>query len=199
MNNKSMNNKRMNNMKWSVRHITLAAAIAAAYIVLTLPMAQFAFGPVQFRLAEALAVLAVLTPAAIPGLFLGCLLANTLNPQSLGLIDIVFGSLATLVSAWLTWRLTQSIKMAKSDRSEAQTGTKSRLKGFERVIVLVPPIVVNALVVGFYLPFLLPDQAITVGLVAGFMLSILLSQSVVILLIGLPLLLALEKAAPAFL
>lgn len=186
-------------MRWTVRQITLAAVIAAAYIVLTLPMAQFAFGPVQFRLAEALAVLAVITPAAIPGLFLGCLLANTLNPQSLGLIDIFFGSLATLVSAWLTWRLTRSILQKKNAQPEILDQNRQRLKGLERIIVLLPPIVVNAVVVGFYLPFLLPDQSITVGLIAGFMLSILLSQSVVILLIGIPLLLALEKAAPAFL
>lgn len=188
-----------NKMRWTVRQITLAAVIAAAYIVLTLPMAQFAFGPVQFRLAEVLAVLAVITPAAIPGLFLGCLLANTLNPQSLGLIDILFGSLATFVSAWLTWRLTQSIIQKKSVQAEIQHQNRRRLKGIERIIVLLPPIVVNALVVGFYLPFLLPEQSITVGLIAGFMLSILLSQSIVILLIGIPLLLALEKAAPAFL
>lgn len=186
-------------MRWTVRQITLAAVIAAAYIVLTLPMAQFAFGPVQFRLAEALAVLAVITPAAIPGLFLGCLLANTLNPQSLGLIDIFFGSLATLISAWLTWRLTRSILQKKNAQPEILDQNRQRLKGLERIIVLLPPIVVNAVVVGFYLPFLLPEQSITVGLIAGFMLSILLSQSVVILLIGIPLLLALEKAAPAFL
>ena len=184
-------------MKWSVRHITQAAVIAAAYIVLTLPLAQFAFGPVQFRLAEALAVLAALTPAAIPGLFLGCLLANTLNPQSLGLVDILFGSLATLISAWLTWRLTVFYKART--RHGQDDGQARRLTWLEHVIVLLPPIVVNALVVGFYLPFLLPDQTITPGLIAGFMFSIFISQSVVILVIGLPLLLALEKAAPTFL
>ena len=186
-------------MKWTIRHITLAAVIAATYIVLTLPMAQFSFGPVQFRLAEALAVLAVLTPAAIPGLFLGCLLANTLNPQSLGLVDIIFGSLATLLSAWLTWRLTRSILNRRVGRVDPAAEQDLRLKGFERVIVLLPPILVNALVVGFYLPFLLPDQSISAGLIAGFMLSIFMSQSAVILLLGIPLLLALEKTAPAFL
>ena len=186
-------------MKWTIRQITLAAVIAAAYIVLTLPMAQFSFGPVQFRLAEALAVLAVLTPAAIPGLFLGCLLANTLNPQSLGLIDIVFGSLATLLSAWLTWRLTRSFLARKAGFNDPAAAQEQKLKGLERVIVLLPPILVNALVVGFYLPFLLPDQSITAGLIVGFMLSIFMSQSAVILLIGIPLLLALEKTAPAFL
>ncbi len=85
--------------------LTQAAVIAAAYVVLTLPFAQFAFGMIQFRLAEALTVLAAMTPAAIPGLFLGCLLANTLNPMSLGPVDIILGSLATLISAVVTWKL----------------------------------------------------------------------------------------------
>ncbi|HBP38959.1 MAG TPA: transporter [Clostridiales bacterium] len=162
--------------------ITQAAVIAAAYIVLTLPFAQIAFGgPIQFRLAEALAVLATLTPAAIPGLFLGCLLANWFNPQSLGLIDIIFGSLATLIAAWLTWHIFR-----------ASQG-KPVLRKWATLLALLPPVLVNALMVGFYLPFLLPDTQPGIPVIAGFMLSIALSQTLVVYGIGWPLLLGLRR------
>ena len=92
-------------MNKKVFNLALAGVLAALYIILTLPFAQFAFGMVQFRLAEILTVLPILTPAAIPGVFIGCLLANFLNPQNLGLIDILGGSLTTLVAAYLTWKI----------------------------------------------------------------------------------------------
>ena len=164
--------------------MTQAAVIAAAYVVLTLPFAQFAFGgPLQFRLSEALTVLAALTPAAVPGLFIGCLLANIFNPQALGLIDIVFGSLASLLSAWLTWRF----------HSRTAENRYSLLK---TSLVISPSVWVNALVVGLYLPFILPGQAISPLIVAGFIGAIFVSQAVVVYLIGLPFLLALRKALP---
>lgn len=173
-------------MKRNTLYLTQAAIIAAAYLVLTLPFAQFAFGQIQFRLAEALTVLAALTPAAIPGLFLGCLLTNTVFPSGLGLIDIIFGSLATLVAAWITWLL--------QTRLPGRDGQKDRKSQWlRRIIVLLPPAVVNGLVVGFYLPFLIPDTATTPFVIAGFMLSIFISECIVIYLIGLPLMLALKK------
>lgn len=168
-------------MKIKVRYITQAAVIGAAYLVFTLPFAQIAFGgPIQFRLAEALTVLAALTPAAIPGLFVGCLLANIFNPQSLGLIDIIFGSLATLLAAWLTWHL-HKVFLTQSKNI------------FRTIIVLFPSVIINALVVGFYLPFLLPGQEIGLLLILGFMLSIFISQAIVVYVIGLPFYFALLK------
>jgi len=170
-------------MSKSTVYLTQAAVIAAAYVVLTLPFAQIAFGgPIQFRLAEALAVLAVLTPAAIPGLFLGCLLANWFNPQSLGLIDIIFGSLATLIAAALTWKLSRKLQ------------ENQFMKKWSTVLALLPPVFVNALVVGSYLPFLLPDTEHSLAVVLSFMFSIALSQSIVIYLIGWPLLFGLKRA-----
>lgn len=169
-------------MKRNALALTQAAVIAAAYLVLTLPFAQFAFGPIQFRLAEALTVLAALTPAAIPGLFIGCLLTNLLYPSGLGIIDVVFGSLATLLAAWLTWRLQNRLP---------RTSLQPWLR---RMIVLMPAAVINALVVGFYLPFLLPDTTVSALAIGSFMLSIFLSECVVIYLIGLPLYLALKKS-----
>ena len=77
----------------SVQFIAQAATIAAIYVVLTLVFAPFAYGEVQVRLSEALTILPVFTPAAVPGLFVGCLLSNILG----GCIvpDFIFGSLAT--------------------------------------------------------------------------------------------------------
>jgi uncharacterized membrane protein len=163
--------------------ITQAAIVAAAYIVLTLPFAQIAFGPIQFRLAEALTVLPILTPAAIPGLFLGCLLANLLNPTPLGLIDIVCGSLATLLAAYLTWRLGRGIRV-----------NNHKTFSWPTFMALLPPIVINGLVVGFYLPFILPDVEPSAVIILLTMLSVALSEAVVVYLIGGPLLLGLRQA-----
>ena len=85
------------------RFITEGAVIAALYVVLTLVFAPISFGPVQVRIAEALAILPLFTPAAVPGLFVGCLIANFMGE---GVIwDVVFGSLATLIGAWGGYKL----------------------------------------------------------------------------------------------
>lgn len=92
-------------MKQKIRFLTQAALIAALYVVLTMLSALFglASGAIQVRLSEALTILPAFTPAAVPGLFIGCLLANTLS----GALpwDIVFGSLATLLGAFGTYLL----------------------------------------------------------------------------------------------
>lgn len=75
------------------------AFIAALYVVLTIIFAPISFGAVQIRIAEALTILPLFTPAAVPGLFVGCIIANLLGG---GIIwDVVFGSLATLIGAVL--------------------------------------------------------------------------------------------------
>ena len=86
-----------------VTWITQGAAIAALYVVLTLVFAPISFGPVQLRVAEALCILPMFTPAAIPGLFIGCLIANLLGGGII--LDVVFGSLATLIGAVLGYML----------------------------------------------------------------------------------------------
>ena len=72
-----------------------AAMIAAIYVVLTMLGASFAFGEVQIRFSEALTILPAITPAGIPGVFLGCLISNILGGAILP--DIIFGSIATLI------------------------------------------------------------------------------------------------------
>ena len=106
--------------------IVQAAAIAAIYVVLLLVFAPISFGEVQIRFAEALTVLPYFTPAAIPGLFVGCLLGNFLGGAILP--DIIFGSLTTLVAAFVSYRLRK-----------------------RKYLVVLPPIIGNALVMPFVL------------------------------------------------
>ena len=110
--------------------ITQAAMIAAIYVVLTLTVNAFglASGAIQVRISEALCVLPVFTPAAIPGLFLGCLISNTLS--GCVILDIIFGSLATLLGAIGAYLLRKT-----------------------RFIFTLPPVLANAIVVPFVLKY----------------------------------------------
>ena len=89
--------------KFSVLLIAHSGLIAAVYVVLTFLFAPISFGSVQVRVAEALTILPLFTPAAVPGLFVGCLLGNILGGAILP--DIIFGSLATLIGAVLGYML----------------------------------------------------------------------------------------------
>ena len=93
----------MKNIDPKVQWITQGALIAALYVVLTMVFAPISFGPVQLRVAEALCIMPLFTPAAVPGLFVGCLTANLLGGGVA--LDIVFGSFATLIGAWGGWKL----------------------------------------------------------------------------------------------
>lgn len=86
-------------MRKRIRYLTRAALIAAVYTLLTYVW-PFSFGPVQVRISEALTALPILCPAAVPGLFAGCLLAGILSGAVW--FDVVFGSLTTLLAAYLT-------------------------------------------------------------------------------------------------
>ncbi|MBQ0060028.1 MAG: QueT transporter family protein, partial [Lachnospiraceae bacterium] len=87
----------------SVAYLTHAAMIAAVYVVLTFVFAPISFSEVQVRISEALTILPLFTPAAIPGLFVGCLIGNVLGGAILP--DIIFGSIATLLGALGTYYL----------------------------------------------------------------------------------------------
>lgn len=121
-----------------VRFLTEAAMIAAGYTVLTLlaMMLNLAYGPVQFRFSEALTVLPVLTPAAVPGLAVGCLLSNLWS--SMGALDIIFGTAATLLAA-LTTYMVRNI----------------RVKGIP-ILAPLPPVLFNALIVGVEITIVSP-------------------------------------------
>ena len=87
----------MSNKHSSALWIAQSAAIAALYVVLTLIFAPISFGEMQVRISEALTILPLFTPAAIPGLFVGCILGNLLGGAIP--LDTSFGSLATLIGA----------------------------------------------------------------------------------------------------
>lgn len=108
------------------RFMVQAAVIAAVYIVMTISFAPISSGLFQLRFSEALTVLPALTAAAIPGLFVGCLLGNFLVGASF--VDVIFGSLTTLAAAYLSYRLRD-----------------------KKWLVPLPPIVLNAIVVGYML------------------------------------------------
>jgi uncharacterized membrane protein len=116
----------------------MIAAAYAALTVLCLTLLQgLAWGPVQLRLSEVVCVLAILTPAAVPGLTIGCVIANlvgiALNGSgALGLLDVIFGSLATLLGALWMRRFRERSSVA-----------------------LLGPVLANALIIPAYLPIIL--------------------------------------------
>lgn len=118
-----------------------AAVIAAVYVVLTYFISAFnlASGAIQVRISEALCVLPFFTPAAIPGLFLGCLISNLLTGCIIW--DVVFGSLATLLGALGTWLLC----------GRAKLGPKIAVSRSKKWLAPVPPIVANTLIIPFVL------------------------------------------------
>jgi len=129
----------------AVYYMAYAAVIAAIYVVLTMVFAPISFGPVQFRISEALCILPVFTPAAVPGLFLGCLLSNLLYGAAA--LDVVFGSLATLIGAVGSYALRRN-----------------------KWAVCVPPILANTVIIPWVLryaygsPDLIPVAMVTVGI-----------------------------------
>ena len=146
-----------------VRRLTIGAVIAAAYAALGLALMPISFGAVQFRLSEALCILPLFFPEAVPGLFVGCLLANLLG--GLGILDVVFGSLATLIAAWMSYRLRNYPLLA-----------------------ILPPVLVNAVIIGLVLYYAAGEPLwFSIG-------SIFLSQAVVCYVVGYPLYLLLKRS-----
>lgn len=88
----------------TTRSLCLSAIIAALYAALTLLLAPISYGNIQCRVSEAFTVLPMVLPQSIPGLFVGCLIANIFNPSP-SIFDIIFGSLTTLLAAYGTYKL----------------------------------------------------------------------------------------------
>ena len=160
--------------KIDVKFVATSAVIAAAYVALSFVSAAFglAFGPVQFRISEVLCVLPVFTPAAIPGLFVGCILTNLISFSPL---DILFGSLATLIAAVLTYWL-RNIKFKKIP-----------------LLAFFPPVIVNAVIVGAEIAvFFMPNKA----LLPAFLISaaqVFLGQAAVCYVLGVPFYFAMKR------
>ena len=140
-----------------VSRITQAAMIAAIYVVLTVFISAFnlASGAIQVRISEALTILPVFTPAAIPGLFLGCLISNLVTGCMP--LDVVFGSLATLIGACGTYALRKHKWLAP-----------------------LPPIVANTIIV----PFVLRYVYLAEGTIPFFMLTVGIGEVISYYLLG---------------
>jgi len=115
---------------FNARQISIAGLVATLYLVITVTpgISAISYGQFQVRISEALTVLPFLFPGAVPGLFVGCLLANIFGP--FGIQDIIFGSLLTLLAAWLTFLTGKTGKPA---------------------LAPLPPIIVNGFGVSAYL------------------------------------------------
>ncbi len=148
----------------NVHLLVQAAAIAAVYVVLTVLFAPISFGQMQLRIAEALTVLPYFTPAAVPGLFIGCILANLLGGAIP--LDILFGSLATLLGACGSYALRR-----------------------HKALVPLPPVLSNTLIVPFVLHY---GYGIALP-IPVLMLTVGLGEAGSCYLFGMVILLALEK------
>jgi uncharacterized membrane protein len=119
----------MKKSRKTTRYIVTAALIAALYAVLTTVFHPLSYGYGQVRISEIMTVLPFFTPAAVPGLFIGCIIANIASP--LGPVDIAIGSCATLLAAFLSRRMPS------------------------KWLVPLPPVICNGLIVGAELHFLI--------------------------------------------
>lgn len=122
-------------MKLSIKQLSISAMIAAMYATLTIVFSFMSYSNIQYRLAEALTILPIYSPVYILGLFIGCVIAN-LN-STLGPIDLVVGSLTTLVASTITYFIGKSNFKSKT------------------FLIPLPTVILNALVVGLELHLML--------------------------------------------
>lgn len=154
--------------------IVKSAVIAAVYAGLTYLSSVFgiAYGPIQFRLSEALTILPVFTPAAIPGLTVGCFLGNITSPY--GIVDVLCGTFATFIAAVLSY-CTRKIKFKDMPLLSA-----------------VFPVIANAVIVGLEITVFMPEGfALQAFLINAFQVGI--GQLVVCYGLGIPLYKVIKK------
>ena len=168
----------MNPKYLTVRHLTMTALLAAVYAALTIGLGFLSYESVQFRVAEALCVLPFFFPWTTWGLFLGCVIANLLSPA--GVLDVVFGSLATLLSCLAV----------------AALGRGDRRRWANCILACLMPVLFNAVIVGAVITFALtapsaPSPVWLMFLVNA--LSVGAGEAVVLFALGLPLLRFLQK------
>ena len=165
----------MKEKKRSTHYLAQSAVIAALCAAATYLSAAFslAYGPIQFRLSEALTVLAVLTPAAIPGLTVGCAIGNISSPM--GIWDVLFGAAATLLSA-VCARVLRNVQFKKLP-----------------ILSSSMPVLFNAVIVGLEIVLLTPTDGakLTAFLISA--LEVGAGELVVCFALGLPLYSALRR------
>lgn len=193
-----LDQSRQKDKKRTIRRLTFTAMVAALYVAVMLPVGAIGYSLIQIRPAEVFNILSLYSFSSVPGLFIGCLIANILNPANLGLVDILGGSATTLLAGVATWFLGIPYRKRRANRlKEAQLKgepLKSTWRDWVyRVVALAPQVILNALIVGSYLPRLLLDHIPTSLELIGSIASLLISQSLVIYGLGLPLILLIEK------
>ncbi len=156
----------MKNNLTRMRSLSQGALIAALYVVLTLisNILGLASGVIQLRLSEILCVLPLFTGAAVPGLFVGCILANTLSGCALW--DVVFGSIATLIGALGTALVTRLFRR----HSSAVPLSEKR----HTILAVLPPVLANTLTVPFILTWVYGAQ----GSLPFFFLTVFLGEAI---------------------
>ncbi len=150
-----------------VRKLAACAVIAAAYAGASIALAPVSYGPLQFRVAEALCVLPFLYPGSIWSLFIGCIAANLISPY--GLLDMAAGSLATLLAAFWTSRTRR------------------------RIFAPLPPVICNGVIIGAVIAVSGTGGGAFFAAFPIFAAQIALGEAVVMYALGLPLLLLLSK------
>lgn len=162
----------------NVRKMTQTAMIAGIYAAVTFATFYMSFGAVQFRVSEALTILPVFTATAIPGLSIGCALANLVgffvgvNPT--GWMDALFGASATLLAAGLTWLV-----------------GRMKQKSLRLALAPLPPVLLNAVIVGWELTIAFGPAGFPFFL--GYAASVAIGQAVICYGLGVPLMLLLER------
>ena len=169
----------MDHPRISTRSIAVAAVVGAAYAALTMGLAPISYGPVQFRISEVLCILPYFLPCTAWGLFVGCAVSNIIGG---GILDIVFGSLATLGAALATaWFSKRKHSLANS------------------VMACLMPVIFNAVIVGAVVTAVFTVEGETVnpfthwGLYAATAASVGFGELVVLFVLGLPLMRWLPK------
>ena len=156
-------------MHFHVKSLARAGMIAAIYAALTLIFAPISFNAVQFRISEAMTVLPILLPEAVPGLAVGCLVANILGGAALP--DVIGGTLATLIAAILTRTLRK-----------------------KPVLAMASPVVINGLIVGPLVYFCYEYQSVvSLGALGFTVFTVALGEAVVVAVLGTLLIKALPK------
>lgn len=165
-------------MNKKTKMITQAAAIAAIYVVLTLIANAFGLAnyAIQVRFSEALTILPYFTPVAIPGLFVGCIISNIITGCMP--LDIIFGSLATLIGALGTYYISKALKHNMA----------------AKLVSPLPPIIANTLIVPFVLAYVYKFE----GSIPYFMLTVGAGEVISCGILGLILLFAFEKRKDIF-
>jgi len=167
-------------MKFSVRKIAFAGVIAALYAALTFAIIPLAYTPAQLRIAEVLCILPFFFPIAVPGLFIGCIIANLLSPY--GLLDVIAGSFASLLAATCT------MQIGKMSRNRESIPVKA--------FACFPPVIFNAVIIGaliaFYMVGVSDFEVFLIAFVSNG-LWVGLGQLIVLYVLGLPLMIYLPK------